>query len=143
VDASTDWGVGVIIGDQWAAWKLLPGWNTGGRNIGWAESIAMELAVLILIGRGFKDCIITVHGDNTGIIGAYDKGRSRNVPCNDSLRCIAASVIPNNITILPRYVPSAANRADPVSRGILGSSSLRAARPLVLPPELIPYLTDV
>ena len=85
VDASTDWGVGVIIGDQWAAWKLLPGWNTGGRNIGWAESIAMELAFLILISRGFKDCIITVHGDNTGVNGAYDKGRSQNVPCNDSL----------------------------------------------------------
>ena len=143
VDVSMNWGIDVVIGTQWAAWKLKKGWNGGGRDIGWAESIALELAVLMLVHCGFRDCLITIRGDNTGVIGAFSKGRSRSTPRNDSLRRIASSVIPNNISILPVYVTSAANRADPVSRGILGSSILRAARPPVLPPELTQYLEDV
>jgi len=43
------WDIGVVIGDQWAAWRLIPGWNTAGRDIGWAETIALELAILMLV----------------------------------------------------------------------------------------------
>jgi len=49
VDMSTAWGIGVVIAHQWAAWKLIPGWKADGRDIFWAESIALELAILILI----------------------------------------------------------------------------------------------
>jgi len=45
VDASTDWGIGMVIGSQWVAWKLVHGWKLDGRDIGWAESIALELAI--------------------------------------------------------------------------------------------------
>jgi len=61
-------------------WKLVPGWKFNGRDIGWAESIALELAVLMLVDHGFKDCLITIWGDNTGIIGKFNKGRSLNIP---------------------------------------------------------------
>ena len=50
----------MIIGTRWATWKLQKGWNTGGRDIGWAESSALELAVLMLVDWGFKDCLITI-----------------------------------------------------------------------------------
>src|SRR5882724_7134764 len=60
VDTSTEWGIGVIIGQEWATWKLIPGWNKEGRDIGWAECIALELAVLIIISQGFTDCHVTV-----------------------------------------------------------------------------------
>jgi len=60
VDASTNWGIGVVIGTLWASWKLKKGWNSGGRDIGWAKSIALELAVLMLVDWGFKDCLITI-----------------------------------------------------------------------------------
>ena len=49
VDASTDWGIGIIIADHWAAWKLVAGWNSLGRDIGWAELIALELAVIMIV----------------------------------------------------------------------------------------------
>jgi len=29
----------IIIGQEWATWKLIPGWNKEGRDIGWAECI--------------------------------------------------------------------------------------------------------
>jgi len=79
VDVSTSWGIGIAFGNRWLAWTLTPGWKAKGRDIGWAESIALELAVLVVIDSRFRDCSIVVRGDNIGIIGAYDKGSSRNV----------------------------------------------------------------
>jgi len=49
VDTSTDWSIRIVIGQQWATWRLIPGWNKPGRDIGWAECIALELAVLMII----------------------------------------------------------------------------------------------
>ena len=36
VDASLSWGIGIILGDEWDAWKLKKGWDTHGHHIGWA-----------------------------------------------------------------------------------------------------------
>jgi len=143
VDASTNWGIGIIFGDNWYAWALTPGWKTDGRDIGWAESVALELAVLILVDRNFHDCSVIIRSDNTGVIGAYEKGRSRNIPRNDSIRRISSSIVPNNIMIVPTYIASTLNRADPISRGILGPPHLRAVSPPALPPELSGFLRNV
>jgi len=140
VDASTSWGIGVIIGERWSAWRLLDGWKADGRDIGWAEAIALEMAILWLIHKGYSDWKITIHGDNTGVIGAYEKGHSRNIPRNDSLRRISSCIIPNNIVIAPVYVKSAMNKADPISRGILGLPHLRFRDSIQLPVELIPFI---
>jgi len=72
--------MGVVLGQQWAAWKLKPGWKSDGWDISWAESIALELAILLLIQVGHVDCNIVVHGDNTGVIGAFNEGHLHNVP---------------------------------------------------------------
>jgi len=74
VDASMDWSIGVVISQQWATWRLIPRWNKDGRDISWVECIALELAVLIIIKQGIIDCHVMVQGDNTGIIGTFDKG---------------------------------------------------------------------
>jgi hypothetical protein len=37
VDASTSWGIGLILDGKWLAWQLKEGWDTDGREIGWAE----------------------------------------------------------------------------------------------------------
>lgn len=77
MDASTSWGIGLLINKQWAAWKLLLNWDTNGRDIGWAESIAVELATLWVTEQQHFDAEITIHGDNTSVIAnAYKKGRS-------------------------------------------------------------------
>ena len=139
----------VQLGHRHHSWRqvvhldLAPGWKSEGRDIGWAKSIALELAVLLLVNLNFRDCSIVIRGDNTGVIGAYDKGRSRNVPRNESICRITSYIVPNNIMIVPTYVASASNRADPISRGILGPSHLRAVSPPALPPELIPFLQNV
>jgi hypothetical protein len=46
VDTSTDFGIGLVVGHKWQAWKLKDGWKAGRCNIGWAESAALELVML-------------------------------------------------------------------------------------------------
>ena len=83
VDASTDWGIGIVVGGRWVAWKLCLGWKAEGRDIGWAEAIALELAVLWLEQENYTDAKILIQGDNTGVIGTFIRGRSRNILRND------------------------------------------------------------
>ncbi|PPR02753.1 hypothetical protein CVT26_009464 [Gymnopilus dilepis] len=37
-DASSETGIGITIGNRWRAWRLLPGWKSQDRDIGWAEA---------------------------------------------------------------------------------------------------------
>jgi len=67
-DASTSWGIGLILGDCWAAWQLKEGWKSSGRDIGWAESVAFKLSILWAVHAGFCDATLTVRGDNMGMI---------------------------------------------------------------------------
>ena len=48
-DASTSYGLAVVIGNKWCAWKLYGRWQHDGRDIGWAESIAFEFLIRILL----------------------------------------------------------------------------------------------
>ena len=85
VDTLMDWGIGLVVAESWAAWRLTPGWKAEGRDIGWAEAIALELAVLWVTSSDILDVHVIVCSDNTGIIGAFNKGRSHSTPCNDCI----------------------------------------------------------
>jgi hypothetical protein len=92
VDASTSWGIGIIIGNNWASFQLSPVWKVAGRDICWLETLAIELLTYFLEGRletlaielltyflegmDLPHCHLLIHSDNQGTIGALDKGRS-------------------------------------------------------------------
>jgi hypothetical protein len=38
-DASSGIGIGIVIKGRWRAWRLLPGWQSAERDIGWAEAV--------------------------------------------------------------------------------------------------------
>ena len=80
-DASSTTGLGIVIGDQWRAWQLLPGWNQDGRDIGWAEAIAMELLVHTILKSG-PFAGIKVYGDNNSVVEGWWSGRSWNTQTN-------------------------------------------------------------
>jgi len=69
VDASKMWGI-VVIDDCWDAWQWKAPWHFEGRNIGWAETIAIKLVTWILLQWGLTNTVILIHGDNQGIIGS-------------------------------------------------------------------------
>ena len=143
VDASSDWGIGLVARDARAAWRWsqdISRWKRDGRDIGWAEMVAMELAARFLEQEGARDEEVILRGDNMGVIGALEKGRSRNFQVNDSIRRTEVICMASNILLRPRYVNTKTNRADPVSRGIPDARLRRINIRFTLPPELSPFL---
>jgi len=86
VDASTGWGIGLILDGKWLAWQFKEGWNSEGREIGWAEMVAVELATRTLITEKYANCHIIVRSDNKGVVGTLEAGRSRGTQQNAILR---------------------------------------------------------
>lgn len=143
VDASTDWGVGILIDNQRAAWRLLPGWKGPSRDICWLESIAIELVAYVFEATNAQNLHLLIHSDNQGAIGAFRKGRSSNFEINLSIRRTFSALLPRNIFPTLKYVESAKNPADPISRGLWEQSLKRLATTFTLPPELQSYLVYV
>jgi len=143
VDASTSWGIGIVLGDEWAAFRLSTSWKLEGRDICWLETVAIELLVYFLEARNFHDIRLLIHSDNKGTIGALDKGRSRNHHINSSIRRTYAVLLPLFITPELEYVTSIANPADPISRGESGASGKQMFPSFQLPDELRPCFTYV
>ncbi|KAF5386129.1 hypothetical protein D9615_002403 [Tricholomella constricta] len=82
VDASTSWGLGIIIGEFWHAFKLVKDWKQPQHDICWLEAVAVELAISFLAQLEFSNTHILIHSDNYGAIGAHNKHRSPNLPIN-------------------------------------------------------------
>jgi hypothetical protein len=82
---------------RWLAWPLKAGWENDERNIGWAEFIAVELAVLALIASGARSVTFVIHPDNKGIVGAFDASFSRSREQNMVLRRLLCLLYDNNL----------------------------------------------
>jgi hypothetical protein len=136
VDASTSWGIGIVIDGRWIGFQLTPRWKVPGRDITWLETIAVEILVYFLDSLNVNNHNVLIHSDNQGTIGAMDKGRSPNVHINLSVRRTYATL--SAILAVPTfvYIPSADNPADPTSRGEMGPPSSRLHAAFMLPPEL-------
>ena len=133
VDASTDWGVGILYNGMWDAWRTYPSWKAPGRDIGWLEGVAVELVILILRAAGITDQDIFIRSDNMGVIGAFEKGWSHNQETNYCIRRSNVVLEEARLSISLSYVESSCNLADPISRGILPSLNSRILIPYSLP----------
>jgi hypothetical protein len=143
VDASKSWGIGIIIGDEWDAWQWSSSWHTEGRDIGWAEAVAIELVARILYEQGLSNASILIRGDNQGVIGSYGQGRGRNLHINLVVRRTEVIGTSSNLLYILEYTESKLNKADPISRGELGPFSKQITDYIQLPEELAPFLRHV
>lgn len=139
-DASSSFGIGVIFGTEWAAWRLLQGWKGEGRDIGWAEATAVELAVIWISARGVANASVTIHCDNQGVILAWKAGRSRNHQQNESITRIQALCTTHDIRLDLTYIASAENPADLPSRGMPPPDLSHASEPISPPASILPYI---
>jgi hypothetical protein len=142
VDASTSWGIGIIIGNQWYAFKLVSDWKLPGRDICWLEAVALELLVYFLVQLQLTNTHLLIHSDNNGAIGAHSKGRSRNEAINLCVRRTYTATTQSLIIPSFKYIASALNPSDPISRGELGTTHQRMIRSFVLPVELSTSFID-
>jgi hypothetical protein len=120
-DASSLYGVGIIINDKFDLFKLCDDWQNSGedtRDIGWAEFVAIELIVYFVLSTyNLHDVHLLVHTDNQGVIGAWAKRSSRSPEQNEVLGRILSLLLPRACFLSLEYVPSADNPADSPSRG--------------------------
>jgi len=115
VNASTSWGIGIMVKGCWAAWKLLDGWRSRDCDISWVEMIAMELALLWVLAAGICDMKVMIQGENMGVLGTLNTGRSRNTASNLSIFWMALDMAPANILVEPVYMTLETNLADACS----------------------------
>lgn len=121
-DASSEYGIGVVIGKRWAQFRWLDGWkdpdNLPKRTIAWAETVAVRLGLLmmkklmIMKGNTFS-CL----SDNTTTNGAVKNKRSRDYWVNEEWKTIQRTLLLWDTNIVTHYVKSADNEADRLSRG--------------------------
>ena len=123
-DASTSFGIGVVIGSYWAGWQWAPGFHPGassGVNIGWAEAVAVELGVRLLIHLGLhcrsSGRHFLVRSDNAGVVEIIRKGRCRAPESNTVLKDIYRLLAEARISIKTEHVQSRDNVSDALSRG--------------------------
>ena len=140
VDASTDWGIGILFQEYWDAWHTLPCWKDKGRDIGWLEAVAVEIIINILHLSNITNVDVLIRGDNQGVIGAFKKGRSRNKMTNEVIQRSEALMDSSNFSITLVYVETSINLADPISRGILPPLSQRISLPYHIPQTISQYL---
>jgi hypothetical protein len=121
VDASTSWGIGIIIGEFWHAFQLVDNWKQPGHDICWLESLAIEFLTYFLRQLGHSNSHLLIHSDSDGAMGAHNKHRSPNIPINLAVRRTYAVLAECIIVPSFKYIESALNPADPISRGESGS----------------------
>jgi hypothetical protein len=138
VDASTTWGIGLIIDGKWLAWELKSGWkgSNNERNIGWGEMVAVELALRTLVSSGFKNTRVLIRSDNEGVVGALKKGSSRGHEQNLILRKIVELIQEHGIWVDCTWISTHNNPADGPSRGIFPPRSGLYHKPPKIPRHL-------
>lgn len=141
VDASTSWGIGVLIDSKWAAWQYTS--DVFSNNIGWAEMLAVEFAISYLTRLYPKKSHFRIHSDNQGVLGAIQHGSLRGTLQNASLSRFSALLLNNDNFVSAQYVHTKANPADPISRGLFPSHKSHLAFPIIIDPSLVPHLRYV
>lgn len=87
----------MVLNNKWLAWPLKVGWKSDGRDIGWAEMVAINLAVKTLVNAGYANCHVILKSDNMGVVDALAAGYSRSNQQNFILRHIVEPFQVQNI----------------------------------------------
>ncbi|KNE93566.1 hypothetical protein PSTG_13099 [Puccinia striiformis f. sp. tritici PST-78] len=125
-DASTSYGIGVLIGRKWAQFCLNSEVSiyTGltedqvEERISRLETVAIQLGLLMLLKIGVNDCkTFIVLTDNTTTENAVQKRRSRDRFVNEEWKSIQKILIAGKLDITAKRVTSKENRVDALSRG--------------------------
>jgi len=148
-DASTSFGIGITVGSLWAVWRWKQGVKIGPRqqyDIGWAEAVAVELALRIAIEfKHLETGHYLVLSDNMGVVSVLNSGRSRSKETNEILKQVYFLLAKHRLQITAKHVPSRLNVTDALSRGditafLKGFPKAASQVNITLPPHLLSLL---
>ncbi|CCA75026.1 related to reverse transcriptase/ribonuclease H Fragment-Coprinopsis cinerea [Serendipita indica DSM 11827] len=115
-DASSSFGIGIVIDQEYDSFKLVANWkvaNEGHRDIGWAEFAAVEITVFYLLSMpGIENSHFLLRLDNMGVVGAWGKRASCNTEQNEILGCIVSMLVDHCCFLTIEYIHMSANLAD-------------------------------
>lgn len=147
-DASSSYGIGIILGKTWAQFSWLPGWSDPldqpRRTIAWAETVTIRLGLLMLFktldvsGQSFL-CLT----DNTTTEGAARNRKSRDFWANEEWKVIQTLLIDRDCDICLVRVISKDNSADRLSRGLDSTKSIKDMIIIDVPEDLTTILYQV
>ena len=140
-DASSKTGIGIVIGHRWRAWRLVPGWESEGRAIGWAEALSFYFLAATILASSHHEPCYRLYGDNRGVVEGWWKGCSKNRPTNDVFRLIHSLCNDTHTRLITQYVRSEHNPADGPSRGIYPPLSLLLPA-VATPQQWAPFILD-
>jgi hypothetical protein len=143
VDASGS-GIGFYLLGRWQAWKLKEGWRSVKcRDIQWAEAVAVEMGVRLLLKAGYTDTKIRLHSDNQQVVDAIstrDIYRSQVGPVVQLYDNLCCSY---KFDCSIKWIPGVENPADAPSRFFLLDKNKRFPCDVTIPPHLqefvLPY----
>ncbi|KNF05816.1 hypothetical protein PSTG_01213 [Puccinia striiformis f. sp. tritici PST-78] len=120
-DASTSYGIGILIGQRWAQFQLKEGWNDGPkpkRAIAWLETVAVRLGLIALEELKIRPGkTLIVWTDNTTTESTVEKQRATQPDVNEEWKKIQAMLVNMELDITAKRVTSKENAADALSRG--------------------------
>lgn len=143
IDASTSWGIGLLIDGNWLAWKFAANALSDGRDIGWGEMVAVELAVSTLSLLFPSHSHFLINSDNQGVIGAINSGHSCGFHQNTSLSRFCTELLHHDNFISAKYINTTINPADPILRGLLPSIQTSLKLSITIDPSISCFLIPV
>ncbi|EHS62876.1 uncharacterized protein PGTG_21249 [Puccinia graminis f. sp. tritici CRL 75-36-700-3] len=121
-DASTSFGIGVLIGKRWAQLRLKENWsNTQPKQtIALLETVAIRIGILMFlaIGVGLKGRNFIIWTDNTTTENVLRSRKSNDFHSNHEWKQIQELLIRKDVDITPLRVTSKDNVSDSLSRGV-------------------------
>jgi hypothetical protein len=139
-DASTSYGIGVLMGKNWTQLKVVEGWNTTSnptRNIAWLETVTIRIGLLMLKRlKAIPGKCFVVWTDNTTAENAVQNRKSNDWAANEEWKRIQSLLVEMQVDLVAKRVSSKDNRADTLSRGDNSSHKPCNYIPIFLPPDL-------
>lgn len=145
-DASTSYGIGVLVGKKWTQFKVTRAWKEADedhKHINFLETVAITVGLLMILhltnrpGRS-----LVVWRDNTTAQAAVTNRRSKKKAVNEEWKRIQHLLIDSQLDIVAKRVTSSDNTADQLSRGLIGDCRECDRVPIVLPDSLANYFSS-
>ncbi|KAF8869781.1 hypothetical protein BD779DRAFT_1632856 [Infundibulicybe gibba] len=114
--------------------------------------LAVELGLRAAIAAGYRNTVLTIHSDNTGVVKALRTGTTKNTEHNVILEvsmdcCILRAILVlaqvAAIQIDARWISTRDNPADNPSRGIFPSSIYSFQYPPPIPKHLAKHVDRI